>query len=167
MSESMNSANELTSRTDDRLGYGVYADALWARIATALDKDKKSNRPLGDDPLVVGLFGEWGAGKSHLLKLIYDRAQDQSTRDIAERVFAAPSKEAVTVTVPVMFQPWKYEHEAHLHVAIAAHVRDALDEAWKKLPTDFEHVKRVAGTLAEKAEDGEKKSLWQKVCSRS
>ena len=99
-----------TADRGDWLGYGVYADALWARVLKALDKDNASGKPLGDDPLVVGLFGEWGAGKSHLLKLIYELAQDQSARDIAERVFAAPSKEAVTVTVPVMFQPWKYQH---------------------------------------------------------
>ena len=144
MTNAAGSTEQSTTATDDWLGYGAYADALWARVLTALDKDRKSNRPLGDDPLVVGLFGEWGAGKSHLLKLIYERAHEQSSRDISERVFAAPSTEPVTITVPVMFQPWKYEHEEHLHVPIAAHVRDALDEAWKQLPTDFEFVKKYA-----------------------
>ena len=157
MSEIPDRAAAKTSATDDWLGYGAYADALWARVLKALDKDNATGRPLGDDPLVVGLFGEWGAGKSHLLKLIYEQAQQQSARDIAERVFAAPSKKTLTVTVPVMFQPWKYEHEEHLHVAVAAHVRDALDEAWAKLPTDFEDVKELAVKLAEKAEEVAKK----------
>ena len=153
--------------TEDWLGYGAYADALWARVLKALDKDNASGKPLGDDPLVVGLFGEWGAGKSHLLKLIYERAQEQSARDIAERVFAAPSKLPVTITVPVMFQPWKYEHEEHLHVPIAAHVRDALDEAWKKLPADFEHVKKLALKLTDKAEEVEKKIATAKKMFRT
>ena len=51
-----------------------------------------------------------------------------------------------------MFQPWKYEHEEHLHVPIAAHVPDALDEAWEKLPSDLDRVKKLAGKIAETAE---------------
>ena len=127
---------------DDWLGYGAYADALWARTVRALDKDK-GGKPLGDDPLVIGIFGEWGAGKSHLLKLVYQRAQDQSARDIEARVQHATDDLTVplTVTVPVMFQPWKYEHEPHLHVPLAIHIADALDDAWKKLPSDIEKVK--------------------------
>ena len=157
MSKSTDDAAPQAAATEDWLGYGAYADALWARVIKALNKDNASGKPLGDDPLVVGLFGEWGAGKSHLLKLMYERAQEQSARDIADRVFAAPSARRFTVTVPVMFQPWKYEHEAHLHVPIAAHVRDALNDAWEKLPTDFEYVKKLAGKLAETAEETEKK----------
>ena len=106
MSKLTDSASAKTSGSDDWLGYGVYADALWDRVRRALDKDKVSGKPLGDDPLVVGLFGEWGAGKSHLLKLIYERAQQQSARDIAERALIDPSSDKpLTVTVPVFFQP--------------------------------------------------------------
>ena len=53
-------------KSTDPLGYDVYAKTLWARIQTALNKDE-GGKPLGDDPLVVGIFGEWGAGKSYLL----------------------------------------------------------------------------------------------------
>jgi formylglycine-generating enzyme required for sulfatase activity len=142
--------------TEDWLGYGAYADALWARTVRALDKDQ-SGKPLGDDPLVIGIFGEWGAGKSHLLKLVYQRAQEQSARDIAARVLNASSKLPLTVTVPVMFQPWKYEHEPHLHVPMAIHVADALDDAWKTLPADFEQVKVWAERVGKEAKDiGEK-----------
>ena len=129
----------------DWLGYGAYADALWIRTMRALDKDKDGKQALGDDPLVIGIFGEWGAGKSHLLKLVYRLAQHQSARDIADRVLKAPTHEKgdlpLTVTVPVMFQPWKYEHEPHLHVPLAIHVADALEDAWTRLPADFEQVK--------------------------
>ena len=54
------------NQNKDPLGYDVYAQTLWARIQTALNKDQ-GGQPLGDDPLVVGIFGEWGAGKSYLL----------------------------------------------------------------------------------------------------
>ena len=139
------STNAIRAEPDDWLGYGAYADALWGRVVKALDKDKptadKPGKLLGDDPLVIGIFGEWGAGKSHLLKLVYQRAQEQSERDIADRVLNAPTHEhgdlPLTVTVPVMFQPWKYEHEPHLHVPLAIHVADALEDAWKLLPSDL------------------------------
>ena len=148
--------------TDDWLGYGAYAEALWARTVRALDKDR-GGKPLGDDPLVIGIFGEWGAGKSHLLKLVYQRAQEQSARDIAARVLNASTKLPLTVTVPVMFQPWKYEHEPHLHVPMAIHVADALDDAWKALPADFEKIKVWAERVGKGAKDVEKKLETAKV----
>jgi formylglycine-generating enzyme required for sulfatase activity len=143
---------------DDWLGYGAYADALWSRVIRALDKDK-GGKLLGDDPLVIGIFGEWGAGKSHLLKLVHRRAEEQSARDIAVRVLTAADDLTVpiTVTVPVMFQPWKYEHEPHLHVPLAIHVADALEDAWKKLPTDFEHVKEFVERATEGLADASEK----------
>jgi formylglycine-generating enzyme required for sulfatase activity len=145
----------------DWLGYGAYADALWSRTLRALDKDKNGKQALGDDPLVIGIFGEWGAGKSHLLKLVYRLAQDQSALDIADRVLRASThvegELPLTVTVPVMFQPWKYEHEPHLHVPLAIHVADALEDAWKTLPSDFEKVKVWAERAGKDAKDvGEK-----------
>ena len=84
--------------SDDWLGYSAYADALWSRVVRALDKDK-GGKPLGDDPLVVGIFGEWGAGKSHLLKLMYRRAEAQSNLDIARRVLHAADDLTVPLTV--------------------------------------------------------------------
>ena len=135
----------------DRLGYRAYSDALWQRIELALNKDAKGG-PLGDDPLVVGIFGEWGAGKSQLLKILFERAQQQTAREIAARSAQFDPAVPFTVTVPVFFQPWKYEHEAHLHVPIAVHIADALDDAWKAMPTDFEKVKHYAAALTDKAE---------------
>ncbi len=141
----------------DYLGYGVYADTLWARIARALNKDAEGKIPLGDDPLVVGLFGEWGAGKSKLLSLVLARARAQSQRDIAERLLTATSGNPMTVTVPVFFQPWKYEHERHLHVPLAVHIADALKETWKQLPTDIEKLRRWGQQVGEDAQALEKK----------
>ncbi len=115
---------------DDWLGYGAYADALWSRVVRALEKDK-GGKPLGDDPLVVGIFGEWGAGKSHLLKLLNKRAEFEMKAQISAREIDA----GFSLTVPVMFQPWKYEHEEHLHVPMVIHVLNALKDALKRDPT--------------------------------
>ncbi len=115
----------------DWLGYGAYADALWGRVVRALDKDKTSGKPLGDDPLVIGIFGEWGAGKSALLKLVNSRAE----ANLAEQIAARVSDAGFSLTVPVWFQPWKYEHEEHLHVPMVIHVLNALKDALKQDPT--------------------------------
>lgn len=124
----------------DYLGYGVYADTLWNRIQAALDKDLGSGKALGDDPLVVGIFGEWGAGKSTLLKLVRHRAEAAAEQ--------ANNAQENVLTVPVYFQPWKYEHEKHLLVPLVLHVVEAAREALKKSPT----VRQQLAVLSKDAE---------------
>jgi formylglycine-generating enzyme required for sulfatase activity len=124
----------------DYLGYNDYADTLWARILAALNKDalaaKDANgeKPLGDDPLVVGIFGEWGAGKSRLLKLIERKAEALAK----ERVEARQTNISQDLTVPVFFQPWKYEHEAHLLLPLLLHILVDLERILKLAQTPTE-----------------------------
>ncbi|NJM43716.1 MAG: hypothetical protein HC858_06585 [Brachymonas sp.] len=73
--------------SQDYLGYSVYAQTLWARIARALNKDLQTKETIGDDPLVVGIFGEWGSGKSKLLKLIEERANIARDESIARHKY--------------------------------------------------------------------------------
>jgi ABC-type glutathione transport system ATPase component len=81
--------------------------------------------------LVVGIFGEWGAGKSYLLNLIYKLAQKHSevlaNKRSSDNV-GARSDSGFEITIPVFFQPWKYEHEEHLHVPLLMHIIDAYAE---------------------------------------
>ena len=118
-----------TSATDsdpnDWLGYGAYADALWGRIQTALIKSEGSSAVLGDDPLVIGVFGEWGAGKSKLLSLMQDRSRAWANDRIGWRKRDGAN---FGLTVPVYFQPWKYEHEEHLHVPLLLHIFASLKQ---------------------------------------
>ena len=116
----------------DWLGYGAYADALWGRTMRALDKDKDGKKPLGDDPLVIGIFGEWGAGKSALLKLVHRKGE----ANLAEQIARRAEDPGFSLTVPVWFQPWKYEHEEHLHVPMVVHVLNALKDAVRQDPSD-------------------------------
>jgi formylglycine-generating enzyme required for sulfatase activity len=141
----------------DYLGYSDYADTLWARILAAVNKDAedikkadaKGQKPgLGDDPLVVGIFGEWGAGKSKLLKLILDRATDLKKQRQRQRKQDGGNFD---LTVPVFFQPWKYEHEPQLLVPMMLHILTALKDTLNKSKTFSE-------TLEEKAEP-----YWQAV----
>ena len=127
-------------RPTDPLGYDVYAKTLWARIQTGLNKDE-GGKPLGDDPLVVGIFGEWGAGKSYLLNLIYKLAQKHS-KVLANKRSAnnvgARGDSGFEITIPVFFQPWKYEHEEHLHVPLLMHIIDAYAEVAVQAQTSDE-----------------------------
>jgi formylglycine-generating enzyme required for sulfatase activity len=131
-----------SNTSGDYLGYGDYADTLWARILAALNKDAlappaaNGEKPLGDDPLVVGIFGEWGAGKSRLLKLIERKAEVLAK----ERVTARQTNIGQDLTVPVFFQPWKYEHEAHLLLPLLLHILVDLERILKLAYTPTESV---------------------------
>jgi formylglycine-generating enzyme required for sulfatase activity len=138
----------------DYLGYGVYADTLWSRILAAVNKDaeaiskaqdKGRKNGMDSDPLVVGIFGEWGAGKSKLLSLVRERAMGH----LEELQETRNSNVGFELTVPVFFQPWKYEHEPHLHVPMIMHITAALKDALKAEP----------GLLAA-VQSGMKKTFW-------
>ncbi len=129
----------------DYLGYGVYADTLWSRVEAALSKDQGDPTKLGDDPLVVGIFGEWGAGKSKLLSLILERAQRQRS----ERIAAHKRDDGFSLTVPVFFQPWKYEHEKHLLVPLLLHIEAELSRCLTLAESTSDRAKGKAVAVAE------------------
>ncbi|MDO9033227.1 MAG: SUMF1/EgtB/PvdO family nonheme iron enzyme [Hydrogenophaga sp.] len=130
----------------DYLGYGVYADTLWKRIQGALDKDLNRGKSLGDDPLVVGILGEWGAGKSTLLKLTLDRASDYEAQRARNRRGSDGGfgDSGFGLTVPVLFQPWKYEHEPHLLIPLLLHIIQSLRDSIPKAQTLSEQATQVA-----------------------
>ncbi|WP_396270726.1 SUMF1/EgtB/PvdO family nonheme iron enzyme [Ideonella sp.] len=137
---------------EDWLGYGLYADSLWARVRLALSTAKvQSAHALPTaDPLVVGVYGEWGAGKSRLLELVYDRARRQNGKDVAQRLqdpSAYAGSPLLNVTVPVWFHPWRYEHEPHLAVPLLMHVSEALQTTLKDMGTWRESAQRALATL--------------------
>jgi len=75
--------------TEDRLGFDKYIDVLSSIIR---DQDFKT-------PFCIGIFGEWGSGKTSFMHLLQSRiSQDQ----------------AVPYVIPVWFNPWRYEKEKHL-----------------------------------------------------
>lgn len=118
----------------DHLGYGVYAQTLWVRIQAALNRDlNRPDKSLGDDPLVVGIFGEWGSGKSFLLRQVMEMAQTEANRRIAEH----REQDTEPLTVPVFFQPWKYEHEKHLLVPLLLHIQSDLQSALQRAMPDY------------------------------
>lgn len=125
----------------DWLGYRQYARALWGRIAQGFAQESARARSApgaeepAADPLVVGIYGEWGVGKSRLLELVYQLAAAQTAQDCAQRVLdpaAWTNSPALRLTIPVWFHPWKYEHEQHLAVPMLMHIADALRSRLKE-----------------------------------
>lgn len=108
------------------LGYTEYAQAFSDIILRS--------RP----QFAVGIFGDWGSGKTTLMRAIWRELDDPNV-------------------VRVWFNPWRYEREAHLIVPMLDTLREALAE-WAALRTAgvvqgrarraAEHVGRAARGLA-------------------
>jgi hypothetical protein len=80
-----------------RLGFDVYADAF-AQII-------ERSRPR----FAIGIFGDWGSGKTTLMRAIEARVADKPR-----------------AILPVWFNAWRYEREEHLIVPLLDHLREAL-----------------------------------------
>ncbi|MBP8019139.1 MAG: SUMF1/EgtB/PvdO family nonheme iron enzyme [Hylemonella sp.] len=151
MTEENNGNSAAADDDGDWLGYGAYADVLWSRIESALAKDLIKG-DLGDDPLVIGIFGEWGAGKSTLLSLMQKRSKAWAKLRAERRKQDGGN---FGLTVPVVFQPWKYEHEEHLHVPMLLHILEALKaqlteaQTWSEWAADLapEAIKSHIGAV--------------------
>ena len=90
--------------------------------------------------LTIGIFGEWGSGKSELLKCIKNRFED----DLKEK------KEKPII--PIFFNVWRYEKEEHLIIPLMKTVyyefeknKDNLDK--KIFPKVLNSIKRVSLSL--------------------
>ncbi len=64
------------------------------------------------EPLAVGLFGEWGSGKTHQLKLIQKKILE-SPIGIEDRENTFPK-----VTIPIFFNAWRFEKEEHIIIPL-------------------------------------------------
>lgn len=101
---------------EDRAGAGREARAFAEMIAAT------SFNP----PLAVGVFGDWGSGKSFFMRLIYDEL-------VRIRGLAAESeaREADSITflrhvVPIRFNAWHYV-ETNLWASLVDHIFTSLD----------------------------------------
>jgi len=96
---------------EDRLGIEADANALADVIAA------RSTVP----PLSIGLFGDWGSGKSFLIHLVERRVQELSTRAARAQRGAAHCAHVRNVK----FNAWHYA-DANLWASLATHVLDEL-----------------------------------------
>ncbi len=147
----------------DWLNYGQFARPIWQRVKHELES-QDGQRPAGSarlptgDPLVVGVYGEWGAGKTKLLELVHELAALDDDRELAQRALdpQAYDKE-LCLTVPVWFHPWKYEHEASLVVPLLMHISQALAEHLSASRSRSERLRHALSALAKDGKEvGEK-----------
>ncbi|MES9903716.1 MAG: SUMF1/EgtB/PvdO family nonheme iron enzyme [Sedimenticola sp.] len=121
-----------------------------AQLAVRLHRHFALDSP-ADASLVIGVFGEWGSGKSNLLQLVHESFGLEDGADGDEKG-GRPHP-----VIVVAFNPWRYEKEEHLLVPllktveleIERHIRDN-ETFWKKLGL-LEHLKeggRFAGVSA-------------------
>ena len=85
-----------------RFGFDSYADTLAGLIA-----NKKN-----ETPLVIGIYGHWGSGKTTLMKAIQERLDGQHIDQLAQRLEA--SVEEIRRCKAVWFQAWKYDKESEI-----------------------------------------------------
>lgn len=81
--------------TKDYFGYSSYATAL-ANIITQLPKDQT--------PFTIGIFGEWGSGKTSLMKMIEEQVGYRRNGDKGIKT--------------IWFNPWKYDNKEAIWSAL-------------------------------------------------
>ncbi len=105
MAEGSNAENDQEDITDySAFGRKVLVSTLAAQINNHLENDSPGIEP----SLVVGVLGEWGSGKSTILHGLNDHYKQK----------LKSSSEAGPVTLPVFFNPWRFEAEVHLIVPL-------------------------------------------------
>lgn len=72
------------------------------------------------EPLTIGLFGEWGSGKTHLLKGVKNRIIT-SQEAVKERWKSTPNEDEERIdklVIPVFFNAWRFEKEEHIIIPL-------------------------------------------------
>lgn len=111
--------NDKAGGTEDVLGLGSDAEALAKLILL------KKPGP----PLAIGLFGDWGSGKSTFMERIEQETGRLAEREREATIAAGPEEEIFVQNVAqIRFNAWHYA-EADLWSSIAAHIFRSLFDA--------------------------------------
>jgi predicted KAP-like P-loop ATPase len=91
-------------------------------------------------PLTVGVLGDWGSGKSSLMKIVRQELEAEGDTDDSR-----PRNDSKARYVCVEFSPWHYEDYDDVKVALMSAVLDRLED--EIAPEEKEQVSssRVAG----------------------
>ena len=116
---------------DDLLGFGDIAEP----IVDALDRDHL-------DPVAIGVFGDWGSGKTTVLKLIQDRLSKSG--DI----------------VVVYTCPWEYDPATDPKATLIAEVLQAVHDAVAAEQSDLEKLDKA---VVERFKRLAKRIQWSKA----
>lgn len=86
--------------TEDGFGYDKYANTILKMI---IEDDFPT-------PFTFGIFGEWGSGKTSLMRMVEKSVTDNYPE----------------ILVPVWFNPWRYEKEPHLIIPFLRTIQQSL-----------------------------------------
>ena len=81
---------------------------------------KRGIRDAPDNSLVIGIFGEWGSGKSWILEQLALSFEEEE-----HRVLTTDADKKALV-LPIRFNPWRFEAEEHLIVPLLMTTHNAL-----------------------------------------
>ncbi|MDR7269692.1 formylglycine-generating enzyme required for sulfatase activity [Pelomonas saccharophila] len=106
--------------------------AVARRLVAALEASLQPGAGSSTEPaLVIGVFGEWGAGKSRLLQTV------------AGSLSPGDGQTALNVVVP--FNAWRYEREEHLLVPLLRVAQQCLSKALEaSVPEDIRRAERLS-----------------------
>ncbi|MFD9702065.1 P-loop NTPase fold protein [Lentzea sp. NPDC059081] len=133
-------------RADDEAG----TDRLGIDADVAMLSDLVASR-LIKPPLSIGLFGNWGSGKSFFMRQV-----EQRVADLARRSADADSSAYCSKVRQVRFNAWHYV-EADLWASLATHILDSLAGG------SAHDLERIADEFAEQRE--EKSSLVDRLAT--
>ena len=82
----------------------------------------------------VGIYGEWGCGKTTLMKSMYENLKLQSDEN--------------NIIIPIWFNAWQYEHEEHLAIfPLLKTITESIDEGIDKIqhinPDTIDYLKKT------------------------
>lgn len=84
-----------------------------------------------EDTITIGVFGEWGTGKTSLMRLIKKQVEEDKS------------------VAAVWFNAWQYEKEKHLIVALMATIQKMLEKKWSsKLKKGAEEMGKALRAVA-------------------
>jgi hypothetical protein len=136
------------ARGDDRLDLGREVNALAAVLASTQIQP----------PLSVGLFGDWGTGKSFFMNLLGKRIGELADASREARKAGQPSAFCTDV-VQIGFNAWQYM-DGNLWASLVTHIFDELNRtlASDKKPT-VETYAAELDSVRERARDLERERL--------
>lgn len=116
-------------------GHAALAQRIVAELVDSLQPGAGNST---EPALVVGVFGEWGAGKSRLLQHVGDELATHGQQG---------GEQALTVVVP--FNAWRYEREEHLLVPLLRVAQQCLRKALEdSVGADIRHNETLSDRFA-------------------
>ena len=120
-----------------KFGFDIYADTLAGLIAN----------PENETPLVIGIYGSWGTGKTTLMNAIRDRLDGCKKGDFLEEISTPIQKARNCKTV--WFQAWKYDKENEILAGLLESIFQAMavDDFFSKAKGEIEKLAKGLNKL--------------------